>query len=156
MLQRAITMAALSVLFVSLAATAQSYNAPPPAKAPPSPPGPMTAPKIRTVAVVMQEFRFVPNAITLKVGQPVVIRFTNKGTMEHEFVSPDFFRAAREVAVSGGEFEDGKEVHAAKGSTVTVRLTPTRTGRYRFWCAEKFRGKLHRDLGMRGAITVTR
>jgi uncharacterized cupredoxin-like copper-binding protein len=92
----------------------------------------------------------------VKVGRPVVLRFSNKGTMEHEFVSPALFAAARRVAVSGGELEDGEEIHVAKGKTVTVRLTPTRTGTFRFWCGEKFKGKLHRDLGMRGVITVTR
>jgi plastocyanin len=113
-------------------------------------------PATTTIAITMAEFRFVPNAVTVKVGQPLVIRLTNKGTVEHEFVSPALFAGARGVAVSGGELEDGEEIHVAKGKTVTIRLTPTRTGTFRFWCGEKFQGKLHRDLGMRGVITVTR
>ncbi|MGQ0569588.1 MAG: cupredoxin domain-containing protein [Armatimonadota bacterium] len=154
MLQRVAAMVLLTALFLSPAAMAQSYPSPA-APAQPSQPATKASAKVRTVAIVLREFKFVPNAITLKVGQPVALRLTNQGTMEHEFISPDLFRGALSVAVSGGEFEEG-EVHVARDATVTVRLTPTRTGTFRFWCAEKYRGKLHRDLGMRGVINVTR
>jgi uncharacterized cupredoxin-like copper-binding protein len=108
--------------------------------------------------VTLEEFKFIPNNMTLKVGQPVVLRFTNKGQREHEFVSPSLFHAARGIAVSGSKLEDGEEVHVSPGTTVAVRLTPTRAGTYHFWCAVKRTdtGKLHRDLGMRGVITVAR
>ncbi|HEV8339724.1 MAG TPA: cupredoxin domain-containing protein [bacterium] len=151
---------AAAVLLGILAAYAPSampasYSSP----AAPASPGvstPAAKPAIRTIAITLAEFRFTPSAITVKVGQPIILRLTNKGTMEHEFVSPTFFAAARGVAVSGGELEDGEEIHVARGKTVTIRLTPTRTGPFRFWCGEKLKGKLHRDLGMRGVLTVTR
>jgi uncharacterized cupredoxin-like copper-binding protein len=150
-------MALVGVLVASAAASAASYG-PAPGGVQPAPSGAMSASKTRTVAVVMQEFKFAPNALTLKAGQPVVLRFTNRGKVRHEFVSPDLFHAARSISVSGATLEEGDEVHVAPGATVSIRLTPTRAGTHQFWCAVKRAdtGKLHRDLGMRGVITVTR
>lgn len=132
-----------------------SYPSSPASPGVSAPATPAARPGTHTIAVTMAEFRFTPSTIRLKVGQPAIIRLTNKGTVEHEFVSPTLFHAARGVAVSGAELEEGEEVHVAKGKTVTIRLTPTRTGTFRFWCGETFKGKLHRDLGMRGVVTVT-
>ncbi len=136
-------------------ATPASYSSPS-APASPGVSTPTASPGARTIAVTLAEFRFTPSAITVKVGRPIILRLTNRGTVEHEFVSPAFFAAARGVAVSGGELEEGEEIQVAKGKTVTIRLTPTRTGTFRFWCGETFKGKLHREFGMRGVITVTK
>lgn len=165
--------AALVLLGVLAAYTPITVHAQYSSPAPPATPSPAAAPSpaatpspatratpspgaARVIPITLAEFRFVPNAITVKAGRPIVLRLSNKGTVTHEFVAPTLFAAARGVAVSGAELEEGEEVHVAKGKTVTIRLTPTRTGTFRFWCGERFKGKLHRDLGMRGIITVTR
>ena len=87
------------------------------------------------------------------------IQITNKGTMNHEFISP-LFKAAKdvEIKVEGAKVEarEIEEVEFPTGKTVTIELTPTKAGTFQFWCGEKADGKLHRDLGMKGTIQVTR
>lgn len=112
-----------------------------------------------TVSLTAKEFSFTPAAVMTKAGQRVVLRITNKGTVDHEFLS-SLFKAAKdvEIKVEGAKVEadEVEEVEFEPGHTVTIEFTPTKPGTYAFWCAEKFKGKLHRDLGMKGTITVTR
>jgi uncharacterized cupredoxin-like copper-binding protein len=112
----------------------------------------------KTISLTAKEFLFAPNTLTLKAGQRVANRLTNTGTMDHEFLST-LLKSAKDVEVKvdgakvAGEIE---EVEVERGHTVTIELTPTRTGTFAFWCAEMLKGKLHRDLGMKGTITVVR
>ena len=113
----------------------------------------------KSIAISAQEYRFTPNTVTVRAGQPIMLVLTNKGTVLHEIVSP-LLKASKNlevqgqgIAVVGDAFE---EVEFARGKTVTVELTPTRPGRFEFWCGQKSGAKLHRDLGMRGTIIVTK
>ncbi len=49
-----------------------------------------------------------------------------------------------------------RRVEFAPGRAVTVEFTPLKAGKFAFWCAEQTNGKLHRDLGMKGTLTVRR
>ncbi len=113
----------------------------------------------KSVIMAAAEYGFAPSAIAVKVGQRLEIRITNKGKMDHEFLST-LFKAAKdvEIKVEGVKVEaDGvEEVEFEPGKTVLIELTPTKAGTFQFWCGEKFQGKLHRDLGMKGAVQVTR
>ncbi len=113
----------------------------------------------KQVSMIAVEYGFSQARITAKVGQRLEIRITNKGTMNHEFISA-LFKAAKDVEMKPEGFkieaEEFEEVEFQPGKTVTIELTPTRAGTFQFWCGEKTNGKLHRDLGMRGTITVTR
>ena len=113
----------------------------------------------KSIAISAQEFRFTPNTVTVRAGQRIKLVLTNRGTMPHEIVSP-ILKASKDLEVqSQGIKVEGDaigEVEFAKGKTVTVELTPTKPGRFEFWCGEKAGSKLHRDLGMRGAIIVTK
>jgi len=115
-------------------------------------------PSPRTVAITAREFSFAPSRITARRGQRLVLRITNQGTMDHEFLST-VFRTAKDVAVetSGVKVEAGEleEVELEPGRTVEIAFTPTQAGTFPFWCAERFPGRLHRDLGMRGVLQVT-
>lgn len=117
------------------------------------------AESVKTIAVTAKEFSFTPNAIVLKAGQRVAIRLTNGGTMDHEFVSP-LLKSARDVEVKAEgvkvEGDEIEEVEVEPGHSVTIEFTVTKAATFTFWCAEKFKGKLHRDLGMKGTITVRR
>lgn len=112
----------------------------------------------KTVSLTAKEFLFAPNTMTFKVGQRVAIRLTNRGTMDHEFISP-LLKEAKDVEVKAagvkveGEIE---EVEVERGHAATIEFTPSKAGTFDFWCGEKLKGKLHRDLGMKGTITVTR
>ncbi len=113
----------------------------------------------KSVSLTAKEFSFTPAKITVKVGQRLEIRLTNAGKMDHEFLST-VFKAAEDVEIKAEgvkvEADEVEEVEVEPGHTAIIELTPKRTGTFAFWCAEKFEGKLHRDLGMRGTITVTR
>lgn len=112
---------------------------------------------MRTVSLTASEFRFAPAAIAVRRGERVALRITNRGTMNHEFLST-IFKAADDVEVklegAKVEADEVEEVEFEKGHTVVIELTPTRVGTFQFWCGEKYKGKLHRDLGMKGTITV--
>lgn len=113
----------------------------------------------KAVSISAQEFRFTPSTVTVRAGQRIKLVLTNKGTVSHEFVSP-VLKASKDVEIQSQgikvEGDDIGEVEFAKGKVVTVELTPTGTGRFEFWCGEKAGNKLHRDLGMKGTIVVTK
>lgn len=106
----------------------------------------------KTINMTAKEYRFTPSKISARVGQRVKLVISNVGTVNHEFVSPAAFKASEDVqGVKGGD-----EVEVSPGKTVTIAMTPTKPGTYSFWCGEKVGGKLHRDLGMRGTLIVTK
>lgn len=118
----------------------------------------------QTITVKGTEFKFDPTQITLKVGQPVTIVFTNAGSVDHELevenipasnVTLDLSKAGK---IPEDEADEAKgdaannEVHAyaAAGGTATVTFTPTKAGTYNFAC--NLPG--HKEAGMVGTITV--
>ncbi len=113
----------------------------------------------KVVSLTAKEFSFTPAKIMVKVGQRLQFRLTNNGKMDHEFLST-LFKAAEDVEIKTEgikvEADEVEEVEVEAGHTAIIELTPKRTGKFAFWCAEKFEGKLHRDLGMKGTITVVR
>jgi uncharacterized cupredoxin-like copper-binding protein len=145
-------------------AIAQNYPAqpaPPAPSAPPAQPTPSALPApIMTITITAQEYHFTPSTIKLQAGRPVRLILENHGTVNHEFVSP-IFKNSKDVAIrSQGikvEGDDIGEVEFGKGKVVTIDLTPSKTGTLQFWCGEQAGGgKLHRDLGMRGTLSVTK
>ena len=115
--------------------------------------------EVKTIAISTREFVFTPNQLTVHAGQRVRILFSNRGTVNHEFVSP-ILKAAKDVEVSSqGVTVEGDgigEVNFARGKVAALELTPTKVGTFQFWCAETTAGRSHRDLGMRGTITVVK
>ena len=99
----------------------------------------------QTVEVQLSSFVFAPRTITLRAGQPVVLRLVNAGRGGHNFSAPQFFAAASGVSgpVRGGTVE------VPGHQSVDVRLTPAR-GTYRLRCTHT----LHATFGMRGQIVV--
>ena len=113
----------------------------------------------KSIAISAQEFRFTPSTVTVRAGERIKLVLTNKGTMSHEIVSP-LLKASKDVEVQSQgikvEGDEIGEVEFARGKTVTIELTTTKAGRFEFWCGEKAGSKLHRDLGMKGTIVVTK
>lgn len=116
----------------------------------------IAAAKPTTIVLTMKEFGFSPARVSVKVNRVVRIQLTNKGTMSHEFVSPALFKNSRGVKVTGARLKEGSEVEIERGKRATIEIVPTKVGTYAFWCGEKFKGKLHRDLGMKGTLRVSR
>lgn len=93
---------------------------------------PVTATKTQVFTIEAGSFYFKPNALTVKVNQPVTLRFKSSGT--HNFSLAEF---GVDVDLSG---EAGE-----------VTFTPTKTGTFQFFCNV---GR-HRQIGQVGTMTVT-
>jgi plastocyanin len=102
----------------------------------------------RTVQVQLSSFKFRPQTLRLRAGQPVVLHLVNSGSGGHNFAAPQFFAAARVAAGSAGRINRGA-IEVPSRSAVDVRLVPAR-GTYRLRCTHT----LHSTFGMRGQIVV--
>jgi len=107
------------------------------------------------VRIEASDFQFKASALTLHVGQPVVLTLVNKGHHTHEFES-DLFQGGETRIESDGVTTVGdgiQEVVFAPGKSVTVRFMPRKAGNFPFACnAEK--PEDHSLRGMKGVIQV--
>jgi len=90
------------------------------------------------------EYFFDPNYVVVKVNVPVEITIKKEPTIiPHNFVlkAPDA----------------GMDVHQSLSSDPRIiKFTPTKTGKYPFYCDKKFLFlESHREKGMEGIIEVT-
>ena len=81
------------------------------------------------VDVVMNDYHFVPDHLTLRAGTAYRLHLVNHGKELHEFTAPAFFAAATmrdpRVLIAGG-----KEVSVEPGGTKDVDLVPRQVGRF--------------------------
>jgi cytochrome c oxidase subunit 2 len=89
----------------------------------------------RVVEIAVKKFEYIPPEITLKKGEPVRLELTSLDRL-HGFDLPEL----------------GVRADVKPDETVTLRLTPTKTGQFVFHC-DIFCGDGHEDL--QGVITVT-
>ncbi len=98
---------------------------------------------IQRVQMTGGDYFFTPNMVVVKVSVPVELSVKKEaGVAPHDIVmeSPD---AGMNFSVSLGT------------EPKTVRFTPTKTGKYPFFCTQRFLFfKSHRDRGMEGVIEV--
>lgn len=110
-----------------------------------------------TVTVEAREFSYSPARISARRGQVLVLRVRNVGKEEHDFLT-SLFRSVGEAKVTvGGVVVEGEmdELELPPGAEAMVELVPRRAGTFPFWCSVLYRGRPHRDLGMRGVIQVS-
>lgn len=103
-----------------------------------------------TIAVTLSNFRYTPETIALRQGQPYVLRFTNAAKGGHDFVARDFFAAAAIATEDRAKIDKGG-VEVPRGATVELRLTAPAAGRYKVHCSHF----MHSTFGMQGEIIVT-
>ena len=96
----------------------------------------------RPVTIVLEDFRFTPNRIDAKVGVPLTVTLTNKGTERHDLN----FESLHMPGLGG------VESILAPGETRTITLTFDQPGTHTFICT--LQG--HAAAGMTGAAFVTR
>jgi uncharacterized cupredoxin-like copper-binding protein len=101
-----------------------------------------------TVTVILADFSFSPDRITLRAGVPVRLRLVNQSTGGHDFSAPEFFAkssfAAGTKAPAGGAIEVGSQ------QTAEIVLTPLLPGTYPVECTHF----LHSLFGMTATIQV--
>ncbi len=106
----------------------------------------------RRIDVVLDDFAFTPDRLTLSTGRPYRLHLENRGSGGHNFDAPAFFRmvtfrdgpAADRVRMSGGIAE------LAGGETMDVEVVPRTPGSYPLDCSHPF----HAGFGMTGEIVV--
>ena len=99
---------------------------------------------IQRIEVLAGEYFFDPNYIIVKVNVPVEIKIKKEPSLvPHTFVikAPDA----------------GMDIHESLSSEPKIiRFTPTKIGKYPFYCDKKFLFfESHREKGMEGIIEVT-
>lgn len=88
----------------------------------------------RSIDIVARKFEFVPAEITLKLGQPVTLRFT-----------------APEVTMGINLADFAQRADIVPGQVATLRFTPDKAGRFTFVC-DIFCGTGHEDMS--GVLVV--
>jgi len=87
------------------------------------------------LTVRASEFRFTPETIALKVGEPAQLTVTNVGNVQHTFTIPDL-----EV-----------NLILASGQTLTADFTPTESGSFELLCTVPG----HKEAGMVATVEVS-
>jgi plastocyanin len=87
------------------------------------------------IEILGNEFKFLPDTLTLTQGEPVTLIFTNDGIIEHNIVID--------------ELEFSMDVHEP-GETYKATLIPEKTGTFIYYCSVPG----HKDAGMLGTLIV--
>jgi plastocyanin len=98
---------------------------------------------VQRIDMVGGSYFFDPNDVVVKVNVPVEIKIRKEaGMIPHNFV----IKAP----------EAGMDIRVELQTTpTTIRFTPTKVGKYPFYCDKKFLFfKSHRDKGMKGILEV--
>lgn len=131
-----------------------------------------------TYSIDMTEYKFIPDALELKVGQQVTLNLTNSGQLPHSLMfgrgvktvnnrptgyQTDMFAGGEQPQVTqdiqpeaGHEMEHtGFAVILPVGAkaTVTFAVTDDMVGTWEIGCFEQ--DGVHYDAGMKGSVTVS-
>ena len=98
-----------------------------------------------TQIITLDSYRFSPEPIHLKAGQPVTLNFINRSGKGHDFTARSFFANSR---ITGGSAPNG-EIELKGHQSKTVTLVP-RAGTYGVHCSHF----LHSSFGMKAQIIV--
>lgn len=135
-------------------------------------PASSASPQPQRVTVVLTEYRFTPNAVTVRAGVPVELILVNNGKMEHEVqfyavpktiphdwdeyaMANTLFRGMGEIKVA---YKDTGavastalfEIAVDPGKTATVLFTPAQKGIFEIGCHQPG----HYEAGMKGRLVV--
>lgn len=115
-------------------------------------PGAATAPQWSQAArieVTLSNFKFAPQSLHLKAGQPVLLHIVNAGSGGHNFAAKAFFDAAAVRSADAAMIHDGT-VEVRGHQSVDIGLVP-KAGQYPLKCTHTF----HKTFGMKGEIVVS-
>ncbi len=139
------------------------------------PAGTISAQSTQRITLIMGDFYYKPNRMTLQVGVPAEITLVNRGNKQHEFMvytrprpgmsgrrlhdwaeEQTYFKGMTvEVPTAPGvkaEYVRNVlvEVMVGAGKTAVLRFTPTRTGTFEMACLIKG----HYEAGQKGTFVV--
>jgi nitrite reductase (NO-forming) len=97
-------------------------------------------PSTGSAEIVMEDLRFTPNQLNAKVGLPLRVRLTNRGTERHDLNFPSLHMPGLQ----------GVESILEPGATRTITLQFDQAGTHTFICSLPG----HAAAGMTGAVFV--
>jgi plastocyanin len=117
---------------------------------------PASAQEPRTITIVLTEFRFSPDSLTLTAGQPVQLNIQNQGKADHNLSSDDLPLMNINYVKADNSTQDLSRyvstnvlnADALSGHTSVVTFTPTTAGTFGFFSEDE------ESLGMIGKCTV--
>jgi len=117
---------------------------------------PASAQELKTITVVLTEFKFTPDTITLTAGQPVQLNIQNQGTADHNLSSDDLPLMNINYVNADNSAQDISRylstnvlnADALAGHTSVVTFTPTTAGTFGFFREDD------ESLGMVGKFVV--
>jgi plastocyanin len=117
---------------------------------------PVSAQEPQTITVVLTEFKFAPDTITLTAGQPVQLNIQNQGKADHNLSSDDLPLTNINYAKADNSTQDLSRyvstnvlnADAVSGHTSVVTFTPLTAGTFNFFSEDE------ESLGMVGKFVV--
>lgn len=100
------------------------------------------------ITVSLSSFKFAPQTVRLRAGQPVILHLQNTGSGGHDFSAPAFFAAAQ-VRPEDARRLDRGAVDVGGHESVDIALVP-KAGTYPLHCTHT----MHSMFGMKGSIVV--
>jgi uncharacterized cupredoxin-like copper-binding protein len=107
------------------------------------------SPRATRIEVGLDNFKFVPETVTLTHGNAYVLHLVNRAKGSHDFVAKEFFAAAVLAPQDRGAVKNG-EVELHGGASMDVHFVATAAGTYEIHCSHF----LHSAMGMTGRIVV--
>jgi plastocyanin len=117
---------------------------------------PAAAQEPKVITVVLTEYKFTPDTITLTAGQPVQLNIQNQGKADHNLSSDDLPLTSINYARADNSTQDLSRyvstnvlnADALAGHTSVVTFTPTTSGTFGFFSESE------ESLGMVGKFVV--
>jgi uncharacterized cupredoxin-like copper-binding protein len=130
----------------------------------------------RTIEILMDDYSFEPQKITIPAGEKVELKFTNSGDAVHEFMAgkkiteneegykEDLFEGVEIMKYKNGKLV--KEGHHKTTHGIMIKIEPgeegsliftlpeSKKGVWEMGCFIEFGTKTHHDLGMHGKIII--
>ncbi len=98
----------------------------------------------QTINITASSYKFEPDTITVKAGQPVTFNVKNEAWL-----------IPHNLIVKAPEAGIDIKIEAPAGKTASATFTPTTPGTYEMYCGkEPPAGKSHKARGMRGKLIV--
>lgn len=110
--------------------------------------------KTQTLIVSLEEYKFVPDQISFKIGIPYKLILKNNGKEKHYYTAPDFFKsiALRKVQTNDGEVKANylTAIEVYPGKEMEIYFVPLKAGNFELICTIEG----HSEKGMVGKIIV--
>ena len=103
----------------------------------------------KRIDIDVSDFKYTPNRIVLRHGQPYILHFVNRARGGHDFTAKSFFSAAQINPGDRAKAYRGK-VQLSGGQSADIRLVAPAVAIYEVHCSHF----MHDTFGMKGVIAV--